>query len=89
MTKDELFVKIKDILVREFALSPEQVSPGTSLFTELELDSIDAVDLIVKMKPYIAGKVDPSLFKNVRTVWDVVDVIFPLVETGQTGNPAL
>jgi acyl carrier protein len=88
MTKDELFIKIKDVLVQEFALSPDKVSPGTSLFVELDLDSIDAVELIVKMKPYIAGKIEPSLFKNVRTVWDVVDVLFPLVETERSGDYA-
>jgi acyl carrier protein len=46
---------------------------------DLDLDSIDAVDLIVKMKPYTTGKVDPELFKNVRTVQDVVEILQPMI----------
>jgi acyl carrier protein len=80
MTKEEVFEKVAEILVREFELDPAAVTPGASLFTDLDLDSIDAVDLIVKMKPYIPGKIDPEIFKSVRTVQDVVDILYPLVQ---------
>jgi acyl carrier protein len=80
ITKDDVFAKLKEILVQEFELDPDKVRLEARLFADLDLDSIDAVDMIVKMKPYIPGKIDPELFKQVRTVQDVVDVIFPLVE---------
>jgi acyl carrier protein len=78
-TKEELFDKIKEILVAEFALEADAVTPDSRLMEDLDLDSIDAVDLIVKMKPYIPGKIGPELFKQVRTIQDVVEVIFPLL----------
>jgi acyl carrier protein len=78
-TKEELFGRIKDILVEEFALDADTLTPESRLMEDLDLDSIDAVDLIVKMKPYIPGRIDPDLFKQVRTVQDVVEVIFPLL----------
>jgi acyl carrier protein len=79
MTKDELFNRIKTVLVEEFELTDAEVTPEAKMFTDLGLDSIDAVDLIVKMKPYIPGKINADAFKQVKTVQDVVEVIFPLL----------
>jgi acyl carrier protein len=80
MTKDEIFVKIKDILTQKFEIESEAVTPEARLYTELELDSIDAVDLLVKMKEYIPGRIDPEMFKKAVTVQDVVDVLYPLMQ---------
>jgi acyl carrier protein len=79
MTKTEVFEKIKEILVREFDLEESLVTPQANLVADLDLDSIDAVDLIVKMKSYTTGKVNPELFKNVRTVQDVVEILHPVI----------
>jgi acyl carrier protein len=78
MTKDEVFKKIQEILVQEFELSPDAVSPEAKLFQDLELDSIDAVDLLVRMKEYVPGKIEPDLFKKAVTVGDVVEILYPL-----------
>ncbi|MDR1788742.1 MAG: phosphopantetheine-binding protein [Treponema sp.] len=80
MTKADVFAKVREILAEEFELDPEKITLESQLFTELGLDSIDAVDLIVKLKPYIEGKIDPELFKQTRTVGDVVNVLFPLLK---------
>jgi acyl carrier protein len=79
MDKDELFAKIKEILVSDFELTPDLVTPQARLYEDLDLDSIDAVDMIVKMKEYLTGKIDPELFKGVRTVQDVVEMLHPLI----------
>ena len=50
MTDAEIEQKIKDILVAEFECDPEKLKPETNLFTELDLDSIDAVDLVVRLQ---------------------------------------
>ncbi|GHV47581.1 acyl carrier protein [Spirochaetia bacterium] len=81
MTKDEILAKIREVLVQEFELDPAAVTPEAQLYTDLDLDSIDAVDLIVRMKQYVQGKIDPELFKQARTIQDVVDVLFPLVHS--------
>ena len=81
MTKEELFAKIQETLVEKFEIEAERVRPEALLYEELELDSIDAVDLIVEMKPYIPGKIEPDLFKQTKTVQDVVEVLFPLLES--------
>ncbi|MDR2659188.1 MAG: phosphopantetheine-binding protein [Spirochaetaceae bacterium] len=80
MTKDDVFNKLKEILIAEFELDGEQIVPDAKLFEELGLDSIDAVDLIVKMKNYTVKKIEPDAFKEARTVQDVVEILFPLVK---------
>ncbi len=78
MTKDEIFVKLREILVSVFELEESQVTPEALLGDDLDLDSIDAIDLVVKMKEYTPeGKpaIDASIFKEVKTVQDVVDAL--------------
>jgi acyl carrier protein len=79
MTKDDIFIHMRDILASEFEIDPGAIRPEAKLYEELDLDSIDAVDLVVKMKEFIPGRIDPALFKNARTVQDVVDLLYPLV----------
>jgi acyl carrier protein len=82
MTKEELFVKVQEVLVQEFELNADKIQLETRLYEDLDLDSIDAVDFIVKMKEYLPGKDDPDLFKTVRTVQDAVEVLYTLMQNG-------
>ncbi|WP_407396478.1 acyl carrier protein [Treponema sp.] len=78
MSKEEIFVKLKEILVSVFELDEADITPDALLGDDLDLDSIDAIDLVVKMKEYTPeGKptIDASIFKEVKTVQDVVDAI--------------
>jgi acyl carrier protein len=84
VNKDDILAKIREILAADFEIEANAVQPQARLYEELDLDSIDAVDLLVKMKEYIPGKIDPALFKNARTVQDVVELLYPLV---QAPNP--
>jgi len=80
MTREDIFQKMRAILVDEFEIEKDAVTPEAKLYNDLELDSIDAVDLLVKMKEFIPGKIDPELFKKAVTVQDVVDILYPLVQ---------
>ncbi|GHV95867.1 acyl carrier protein [Spirochaetia bacterium] len=81
MSKDNIFLKLKEVLLSEFELESDAISPGKRLYDDLELDSLDAVDLVIALKEHIQGKIDPALFKNARTVQDVVDILHPLWKT--------
>jgi acyl carrier protein len=80
MTREEILQKMRNILTAEFEIDENAITPETNLYEDLELDSIDAVDLLVKMKEFIPGKIDPELFKKARTVDDLVEVLYPLVQ---------
>ena len=80
MTKDELFGKVKDLLVSEFEIEESKITPEANLGDDLDLDSIDFIDLVVKMKDFVPGKINPDIFKTVKTMQDVVDVLHTYVE---------
>lgn len=78
MTQEQIFSTLKDILASEFEINPDVITLEARLFEDLDLDSIDAIDMIVKMKPYLNKQVDPEMFKNVKIVKDVIDILEPL-----------
>lgn len=66
-------------LVELFELKPEQITLEARLKDDLDLDSIDAVDLIVKLQELIGRRISPTEFKSVETVSDVVEVVHRMV----------
>jgi acyl carrier protein len=78
-TKEEIFNTIKDILIKDFGCDEAKVKIESALVEDLDLDSIDAVDLIVKLQGQIKQKVDPEDFKQIRTLQDVVDAVEKIV----------
>lgn len=64
-------------MVSEFKCDPEKVTLQANIAGELELDSLDMVDLILALGDIIDEKIDPSLFKDCKTVQDLVDSIQP------------
>ena len=67
-----------------FDIPPEKVTPESKLFEELDLDSIDAVDLIVKLQEITGRRIKPEQFKAVRTVGDVLDCVEKLLAENAT-----
>lgn len=80
MTKDQIFQRIVQILKDTFDIDAQIVTPQARLYDDLEIDSIDAVDLIVQLKPLGGKRLQPEAFKSVRTVQDVVDALHALMD---------
>jgi len=78
MTKNEIFQRIVSILVETFGIEAERIVPEARLRDDLDIDSIDAVDLMVQLKPLVGQRLQPEAFKTVRTVGDVVDALHRL-----------
>ncbi len=78
-TEAEIEQKIKDILVADFECDPARLTPDVNLFTDLDLDSIDAVDLVVRLQQETGKKVDPESFRQIRTLRDVTAAVVQLV----------
>lgn len=73
MTREQILEELRIILSETFEIAPEKVTPQANLFTELELDSIDAVDLAIKLQQLTGKRIKPDEFKTVRTVDDVIN----------------
>jgi acyl carrier protein len=74
-SREAIEAELTDILVEMFEVDAADVSSDAQLYDDLDIDSIDAVDLIVRLKELTGRKVDPEDFKEIRTVRDVVDAV--------------
>jgi len=81
MLPQDVFKTLKDTLVEQFDIDPAKIAPEARLAEDLDLDSIDAVDMIIKLQEMTGRKVSPEDFKSVRTVADVQQVIEKLLAT--------
>lgn len=75
MDTENLYDQLKAILIEQFELDESSISPDADLYDELELDSIDAVDLLVQLKNITGKKISPDEFKDVRTISDVIGAL--------------
>ena len=82
MTEQEtIFQEVTELLHKLFEIDPQDVKPDSRLYEDLELDSIDAVDMVVHLQKKTGKKIKPDEFKSVRTVQDVVDAVTRLLHS--------
>lgn len=74
-TDEEILERIRATLVELFELSPAAVTSEARLFDDLQIDSIDVVDLMDQVRRYTGRKVSAEDFRTVRTVGDLVTVV--------------
>ncbi|MEK2057553.1 acyl carrier protein [Vibrio parahaemolyticus] len=80
VNKDQVFEKVKDALVELFEIDADDIQPDAHLYQDLDLDSIDAVDLVVHLQNVTGKKIKPAEFSTVRTVDDVVNAVTELLK---------
>ncbi|WP_410500256.1 acyl carrier protein [Chitinibacter sp. S2-10] len=78
MEKTALHDEIVRIIAELFEIDPARITPDAQLYTDLEIDSIDAVDMAAELKTLVGKKISPEDFKQVRSVQDVVDAVYKL-----------
>lgn len=78
-TKEEILAEISEVLATEFEIPREKLVADAKLYEDLDLDSIDAVDLVVRIQQRTGIKVVAEDFKSIRTLGDVAEVIEKLV----------
>ncbi len=79
LSKEQILAELKEMMAKLFELDPAKITPEASLFEDLELDSIDAVDIIVMLQKKTGKKIKPEIFKQVKTVNDVVEAVWHLL----------
>ena len=75
LSKTEVYERLRDVLVTEFGLRAEQVGPQADLVKDLDLDSIDWIDMAVALEARIGSELQERELASIRTIQDVVDVI--------------
>ena len=79
LTKDDILKNLTSILVEDFEIDKNLITPDANLFEDLDLDSIDAVDLAVRVQQFTQKKIPPENFKKIKTIDDVVNAIEELL----------
>ncbi|HSE84711.1 MAG TPA: acyl carrier protein [Candidatus Binatia bacterium] len=79
MTKEDIYPIMVDMLHEMFELDKSKITLDADLYSDLDIDSIDAVDLAVRLKELTGKRLRPEVFKSVRTVQDVVDALAKLL----------
>lgn len=75
----EIYAHVRQLLIELFEVEPALITEKAELNKDLEIDSIDAIDLILKLKDFTGRKIRPEEFKHVRTVGDVVTTVQAIV----------
>ena len=78
-SREDILAHLRQVLVESFELEEDLIQEDADLYEDLDIDSIDAVDLMIGLKDLTGKKIDPEDFKKVRTVRDVVDALHQLM----------
>ena len=74
-SKAEVYDRLREVLVGEFGLRAEQLELDAHLVNDLDLDSIDWIDMAVALEVQMGRELRESELASIRTIQDVVDVI--------------
>ncbi len=83
MQKEQIFKMLKESLIELFEVEESKITPEARLDEDLDLDSIDVIDLVEKLQDVTGRKIEPEDFRSIRTVQDVTDRVHDLLEKGK------
>jgi acyl carrier protein len=79
MTRDEIYARIRSTLMNSFEIPEDRISLEARLMDDLELDSIDAIDMAVQIQEMTDVRVDEAELRTLHTVGDTVDLVASLL----------
>ncbi len=80
-TEEEIYRHTKALMVELFEIEEDKITMQSNLYEDLDIDSIDAVDLMVELKNFTGVKIEQEAFREVRTMEDVVQTVYGIMNT--------
>ncbi|MCI6660850.1 acyl carrier protein [Campylobacter sp.] len=80
MSKEQIFEILQKALVELFEIESSKISLSSKIYEDLEIDSIDAIDLVDYIKKQTGYKMQASDFKEVKTLGDIVKIVSAQLE---------
>lgn len=74
-SKNDFFEEIKNILIEKFDIPEDDIFIDSEFVKDFDLDSIDAAEIIVEFKKYLPPKVDASMFREMKTIRDLITLL--------------
>ncbi len=75
MTREEIFAEVKELLVEEFEVKEELITPKASFYDDLGLDSLDAIDLVISLNKNYDIDIDNESTEELRTIESLVHMV--------------
>ena len=75
MSREQIFGSVRNMMAETFELELDRITLEARLYEDLDLDSIDALDMVVKLQEIIHRRVDENELRSLRTVGDVVEMV--------------
>ena len=88
MSDEEVLAQLRKIFAELFELEPESITPASTIFDELDLDSIDAIDLIARLQQLTGKRIDEASMREVRTIADLISIVRAQLEGQPSGAAA-
>ncbi|MCF7964731.1 MAG: acyl carrier protein [Methylobacter tundripaludum] len=77
--REEILTAVREIMVELFEMDEQVITLDARLYEDLDFDSIDAVDMIVRLKEMTGKAIKAEDFKTARTIGDVVDAVYKML----------
>ena len=81
---EQIIKTINEIFVDEFELDAGAVVPTADLRADLDLDSLDGVDLVIALETAFNFRIDGKLIAEMRTVADIHTYVHTLVDSPES-----
>lgn len=86
-TRESLLTQLKIIMQEQFDLDPDDIEMSSRLREDLDIDSIDAVNLLIELKSLTAKKIALENFHQVKTISDLLDAILVFLDQDKVAHP--
>ena len=83
MADQELFEKVKDIIVEQLGVDPDKVTMEARFNEDLEADSLDLVELIMEFEDVFGGEISDEEAQQIKTVGQAIDYLATRMEAGE------
>jgi acyl carrier protein len=75
VSRDQILGSVRNMMADTFELDADRITLDARLYEDLDLDSIDALDMVVKLQEIIHRRVEEQELRSLRTVGDVVEMV--------------
>jgi len=87
-SEEAIYQQLVSMMEELFEIEPSQVVPDALLADDLDIDSIDAVDMAARLHELTGQKIQPAAFREIRTVQDLVNAAQKLLDETGSALPA-
>ena len=81
LTREQIFERLSAILVKSFEIDPSQIELSSHIIDDLDLDSLDAIDLAVGLEDETGLELSEDELREIRLVKDVVELVYDRLQS--------